>query len=109
MHNPLEAPVNGARRGAPLRRFINEFELAEILSVSPKSLRRWRLEGRGPVFRKFGSGRSAAVRYSLDDVETWIQEQPAGGWEVVIKEKRLAAEEMSGEPRCFRTLTLNAS
>lgn len=45
--------------------YITESELADRLALSVVTLRRWRLEGRGPQFRKFGR----AVRYALADVE----------------------------------------
>jgi hypothetical protein len=47
---------------------ITECETAGILRVSLTSLRRWRREGRGPVFRKLGR----AVRYRPDDVADFV-------------------------------------
>ena len=35
------------------RRFLNEFELANRWGLSPKTLRRWRVIGHGPLFAKF--------------------------------------------------------
>lgn len=36
------------------RQFLNPFELANRWGLSAKTLQRWRLEGRGPVFAKMG-------------------------------------------------------
>ena len=55
--------------------FLNEKEVAKILGLSVATLRKWRLQGHGPTYRKFGT----AVRYSVDAVEDWIRRQPRGG------------------------------
>lgn len=47
---------------------ITEGEAASMLRVSLTSLRRWRREGRGPVYRKLGR----AVRYRPDDLADFI-------------------------------------
>jgi excisionase family DNA binding protein len=47
---------------------ITEGEAAGILRVSLTSLRRWRREGRGPVYRKLGR----SVRYRPDDLADFI-------------------------------------
>ena len=43
---------------------INEVELAERWNLSPKTLQRWRSEGRGPRFMKM----SKRVVYPMDEV-----------------------------------------
>jgi len=54
---------------------LTEEEVAEQLHVSVASLRRWRLERRGPQFIKVGS----LVRYRPEELETWLTAlQPAG-------------------------------
>jgi excisionase family DNA binding protein len=50
-------------------------EVAKQLRVSVASLRRWRLERRGPLFIKVGS----LVRYRLEEVEVWLAALPTGG------------------------------
>jgi hypothetical protein len=45
---------------------LTEEQVAEQLHVSVASLRRWRLERRGPQFIKVGS----LVRYRPEDLET---------------------------------------
>ena len=55
-----------------ISRLYKEAEAAEILSVSLATMRRWRLAGSGPNFRKLRG--SAAVRYSQEDLNTYIAE-----------------------------------
>jgi excisionase family DNA binding protein len=47
---------------------ITEGEAASLLRVSLTSLRRWRREGRGPVYRKLGR----TVRYRADDLSDFV-------------------------------------
>jgi predicted DNA-binding transcriptional regulator AlpA len=54
---------------------LTEWDVSERLQVSVASLRRWRLENRGPRFIKVGS----LVRYPPADLERWLLEQPTGG------------------------------
>ena len=54
---------------------LTEQDVASQLHVSLASVRRWRLERRGPQFIKVG----ALVRYRPDDLETWLASLPTGG------------------------------
>ena len=54
---------------------LTEKEVAQQISVSLASLRRWRLAQRGPRFIKVG----ALVRYRPEDLEQWLENLPAGG------------------------------
>jgi hypothetical protein len=54
---------------------LTECDVSERLHVSVASLRRWRLENRGPRFIKVGS----LVRYRPEDLGRWLLEQPTGG------------------------------
>jgi excisionase family DNA binding protein len=47
---------------------VTEGEAARLLRVSLTSVRRWRREGRGPVYRKIGR----SVRYRPDDLADFI-------------------------------------
>lgn len=58
-------------------RFLTELDVAERTQISLGTLRRWRLENKGPRFHKFGS----LVRYDEEDLTAWEQAQPAGGTE----------------------------
>ena len=56
-------------------RYLTETQVAERTSISLKTLRRWRLENRGPKYSKFGS----LVRYGVEELIQWEQAQPSGG------------------------------
>jgi predicted DNA-binding transcriptional regulator AlpA len=56
-------------------RFLTEFEVSERTQISLATLRRWRLENRGPKYHKFGS----LVRYGEEELTRWEQVQPSGG------------------------------
>jgi hypothetical protein len=51
--------------------FLTTAEAGAFLRVSPVTLGRWRIEGHGPAFRKFGRN----VRYALDDLSAWANKQ----------------------------------
>lgn len=55
--------------------FFTEIEVSRKTKISLATLRRWRLEGRGPRYRKFGS----LVRYGEDELDDWMDAQPGGG------------------------------
>lgn len=59
-------------------KFLTEFDVAERTQISLGTLRRWRLENKGPKYHKFGS----LVRYDEEDLAAWEQAQPAGGAQV---------------------------
>lgn len=54
---------------------LTEDKVADHLNVSLASVRRWRLEHRGPRYIKVGS----LVRYRPEDVESWLAALPTGG------------------------------
>jgi hypothetical protein len=56
-------------------KFLTEHEVADRTKISIGTLRRWRLENRGPLFHKFGS----LVRYPEDELAHWENAQPVGG------------------------------
>jgi excisionase family DNA binding protein len=47
---------------------VTEDEAASLLRVSLTSVRRWRRDGRGPVYRKIGR----SVRYRREDLADFI-------------------------------------
>jgi predicted DNA-binding transcriptional regulator AlpA len=59
------------------KRFINEREFEATYGIKAATLRRWRLVGKGPIFRKLGG----AVRYEVSAIEAWIAGCPKGGGE----------------------------
>ena len=56
-------------------RFLNEYQVEQEIGIQATTLRRWRLYGRGPRFRKL----CGAVRYERSDLEAWIASCRAGG------------------------------
>jgi hypothetical protein len=52
----------------PGDRLVCEEEAASILGVQAGTLRRWRWQGRGPVFCKYGR----AVRYQLSSLASFV-------------------------------------
>lgn len=58
-----------------MTRFLTETEVSEFTRISLGTLRRWRLENKGPKFHKFGS----LVRYAEEDLTSWGDAQPSGG------------------------------
>ena len=67
--------------------FLTEKDVSKQINVSLASLRRWRLEGRGPRFVKVG----ALVRYRPEDLEQWMAALPTGGTAPQRENIRLAA------------------
>ncbi len=57
------------------RRGHTDIQTAELLGVSVATVRRWRLTGQGPKYRKFGG----AVRYFAEDIDAFIAGAPSGG------------------------------
>jgi excisionase family DNA binding protein len=66
---------------------LTEEEVAKQLHVSVASLRRWRLERRGPQFIKVGS----LVRYRPEEIEAWLAVLPTGGSAVAESPAQLRA------------------
>ena len=50
------------------RRLFGEHRVAEMLGCSPRTLQRWRTEGKGPPSTKIGR----KVFYELNDLQEWI-------------------------------------
>ena len=57
------------------KEFLSDAGVDAVYGIPRKTLQNWRVLGRGPKFRKFGSG----VRYQIADVEAWIASLPTGG------------------------------
>lgn len=62
----------GARRGSP---FLNTDQAAAYLALSSRQLKRMRVRGDGPVFRRH----SRYVQYHVDDLDAWSREHSARG------------------------------
>jgi predicted DNA-binding transcriptional regulator AlpA len=55
---------------------VNEHYVAQFLSVSVATVRRWRLLGQGPRFIRVSG---SAVRYRPEDVRAYLDARPSGG------------------------------
>ena len=62
-HSPIR------QNGSPT--FLDQRATAELLRLSERTLERFRLEGRGPVYMKFGK----RVVYALTDLVVWAEKQ----------------------------------
>ena len=62
-------------------KFISELQLAELIGIKAPTLRKWRWEGKGPIFIKMGH----RVMYSMEDVMLYIESQ-----------KRISTSDMGG-------------
>lgn len=51
--------------------YMTQVEAGSFLALSPRTLERFRLEGRGPMFLKLGR----RVVYSRDDLVAWAESQ----------------------------------
>ena len=60
---------------------LTEEDVAQQLHVSVASLRRWRIERRGPQFIKVGS----LVRYRPEELEARLAALPTGGASVAAR------------------------
>ena len=54
------------------RKILRTTEAAEYIGLSPATLEKRRLDGRGPLFLRLG-GRS--VGYAVEDLDAWIAAQ----------------------------------
>lgn len=73
---------------------LSRRQVAELLGLAEHTLACWASAGRGPAFCKFGSGRSAAVRYRRSAIEAWLADVNAGDPDerpVQAKQRRDAA------------------
>ena len=56
-------------------RLLNQTEVADMLSLSPRTLEYYRSKGLGPKFRKIGK---KLCRYALSDVQAYIEQLVKG-------------------------------
>lgn len=55
-------------------KLLKEQQAADILAVSVHTVRKWRADGKGPVYVKIGG----SVRYRLADLQDYIHDALAG-------------------------------
>jgi predicted DNA-binding transcriptional regulator AlpA len=82
-------------------RYLRTAEVARMLSLSVRTLEKYRIRGTGPMYRKIG-GR---VIYDFDDVKKWVDRHAARstvrrGARIVLRAKRFAHTAYAGKSRC---------
>jgi hypothetical protein len=71
MDNPDDIErAQRAKRGSP---FLNTDQAAAYLKISSRLLKRLRVRGEGPVFRRH----SRFVQYHIDDLDLWSRQHSA--------------------------------
>lgn len=53
---------------------VSSVRAAELLGICPQTIRKWRLEGRGPRFIRAGRSPKSRALYLLSDIFTWLDE-----------------------------------
>jgi len=53
---------------------LTSAEVAEILKVKTATLSDWRVNRKGPAFIRAGSNKKQ-VRYTLEDIQAWLDQQ----------------------------------
>ena len=51
--------------------FLTPEQAAEHLKVKKSTLKKWRIQGKGPLYRKHGS----VIVYHIDDIDEWSESQ----------------------------------
>ncbi len=58
--------------------YLTTIQAALILTLSPRTLERMRVEGGGPLFYKAGPGKRSRVLYSKSDLIKWLEARSFG-------------------------------
>ena len=64
------------------KKFLTEKEVEQVYGIGVRQLRRSRMAGNGPAWRKVSGtvGKCGGrVLYSVKDVEKWLESRPGGG------------------------------
>ena len=72
---PPDTDRQGEADMEKMEKLMNETEVSEFLGMSLACVRRWRLFGEGPEYRKVG----LLVRYRPEAVNEWLNNQQLGG------------------------------
>lgn len=67
-------PVQKSRAAhrALAREFLTPEQAADLLSVHPETMKKWRLEGGGPAFFRLSAHR---VLYARSDIDCWLADR----------------------------------
>lgn len=63
---------------------LTEKDAGRLLALSHRTLQKWRAQGVGPTFMKFGR----TIRYPIAELVAWIEQNRANPLERSIGEKR---------------------
>lgn len=63
--------VREAQGGRETAAMLDERQAAQLLGLSPATLRRWRCDRQGPAYIKAGR----AVHYTREDIDRWLLRQ----------------------------------
>lgn len=66
--------VSDAVTGPPEPAFLTVQEVADLLRVSPGTIRAWIAKGEGPPMMRFGK----QIRYRPERVMEWVEQQEGG-------------------------------
>lgn len=73
MTKPVEIDGVGGAHATPM--FLTVQEVAELLRVSPATVRAWIAKGEGPPAMRFGK----QIRYRPERVIEWVEQQEGSG------------------------------
>jgi predicted DNA-binding transcriptional regulator AlpA len=65
-----------AKQWSVPKRFLSDREISEIYGLGEAALKKLRMRGAGPEFRRFGH---RTILYDVARLEEWIARQPKGG------------------------------
>lgn len=68
----------GGNGNNPSLVFLTAVEFAEMVRLSPRTVEKLRLEGRGPKYFRLGEGGRSKVVYRLADVLAWLEKHQKG-------------------------------
>ena len=74
-HMGVDLAGDGLAGPPPRPAFLTVQEVAELLRVSPATVRAWIAKGEGPPALRFGK----QIRYRPERVMEWVEEQEGGG------------------------------
>jgi len=75
VHVGLTRDQSAGGGGVFMPRLLSEQQVEQYYGLRVRTLQRWRLESRGPRYRKL----HGLVRYDVRDLDAWIAAAPGGG------------------------------
>lgn len=75
VHVGLTRDQSAGGGAVSMPRLLSEQQVEQYYGLRVRTLQRWRLESRGPRYRKL----HGLVRYDVRDLDSWIASAPGGG------------------------------